>query len=136
MQASRGYDSIICVAGGFNLSSVKDKDIFDKYEEMDRKNFQSALLAAHIAAFQLNNLGFLCLTGAAAAFTGPVNYAYAYSMSKASTHALALTLAQRTEIPADSCVVTILPTMIDTPANRAAMPDADTSDWADPHKIA
>lgn len=60
---------------------------------MDRKNFQSALLAAHIAAMQLNNLGFLCLTGAAAPFTGPVNYAYAYSMSKASTHALALTLA-------------------------------------------
>lgn len=90
MQASKGYNSIICVSGGFGLSSIKDKDIFDKYEDMDRKNFQSALLAAHIASFQLNPLGFFCLTGAASVFTGPVNYAYAYSMSKASTHALAL----------------------------------------------
>jgi hypothetical protein len=39
IQASKGYDSIICVAGGFNLSSVKDLDIFEKYDEMDRKNF-------------------------------------------------------------------------------------------------
>jgi len=134
--ASKQFDSIICVSGGFNLSSVKDKDIFDKYEEMDRKNFQSALLAAHIAAYTLGPLGFFALTGAAAAFSGPINYAYAYGASKAATHSLALTLAERTEIPADSCVVTLLPTMIDTPANRAAMPDADTKEWADPLKIA
>jgi hypothetical protein len=25
------YDSIICVAGGFDIGSVKDKDVFEKY---------------------------------------------------------------------------------------------------------
>lgn len=50
MKASHLYDSIICVAGGFNLSSVKDKDIFEKYEEIDKMNFQTALLAGHIAS--------------------------------------------------------------------------------------
>jgi len=136
MKASTYYDSIICVAGGFNLSSVKDKDIFEKYEQMDRMNFQTALLAGHIAAHQLNAKGFMCLTGAAAAFTGPVNYAYAYGCTKAATHALAQTLAQRTEIPSDSCVITILPTMLDTEDNRKAMPDADKSDWTPPAKLA
>ena len=58
------------------------------------------------------------LTGAAAVFEGPVNFAYAYAMTKSSTHALALSLAQRTEIPESATVVTILPQVIDTEANR------------------
>jgi len=33
-------------------------------------------------------------------------------------------------------VNTIIPTTIDTPANRAAMPDADFSQWTPPAKIA
>ena len=33
------YDAMICVAGGFTMSSVKDKDIFEKYEKMDMMNF-------------------------------------------------------------------------------------------------
>uniref|UniRef100_A0A7S3N065 Dihydropteridine reductase n=1 Tax=Strombidium inclinatum TaxID=197538 RepID=A0A7S3N065_9SPIT len=75
-------------------------------------------------------------TGAAAAFEGPVNFAYGYAMSKAATHALALQMAQRTEIPEHSTVVTILPQIIDTPANREAMADADKEDWQPPEKIA
>ncbi len=50
-------------------------------------------------------------------------------MSKAATHHLALTMAERTEIPQESSVCTILPQIIDTPANREAMPDADKSEW-------
>ena len=38
-------------------------------------------------------------TGANAVFEGPVNFAYAYAMSKSATHALALHLAERQEIP-------------------------------------
>ena len=57
-------------------------------------------------------------------------------MTKQTTHALALHLAERTDIPKTSTVCTILPTTIDTPANRASMPDADTKDWLPPEKIA
>ena len=38
-KASSEYDAIVCVAGGFDLSNVKDMDIFKKYEEQDRINF-------------------------------------------------------------------------------------------------
>jgi len=48
-------------------------------------------------------------TGAAAVFEGPVNYAYAYYIAKSATHALALQLSERKEIPQTSSVVTILP---------------------------
>lgn len=75
-------------------------------------------------------------SGAAAVFNGPVNFAYAYAMSKAATHSLALHIAQRGELAEDSNVCTILPGVIDTPANRSAMPDADMSEWAPPEKIA
>ena len=75
-------------------------------------------------------------TGAAAVFEGPVNYAYAYSISKSATHALALQMAERTEIPVSSTVVTILPKIIDSPMNRKDMPDADFTKWAPPAKIA
>ena len=75
-------------------------------------------------------------TGAAAVFEGPVNFAYAYAMSKAATHTLALQMAERTEIPESSTVVTILPKVIDSPQNRADMPDADHSSWAPPDQIA
>ena len=75
-------------------------------------------------------------TGAAAVFEGPVNFAYAYGMTKSATHALALHMAERTDIPESSSVVTILPQVIDTAANREAMPDADFATWAPPNGIA
>lgn len=43
------YDSIICLAGGFDMGNAKDKDVFEKYEKLDRMNLQSALLTSHLA---------------------------------------------------------------------------------------
>jgi dihydropteridine reductase len=121
---SKAFDSIICTAGGFDMGSVRDHDVFEKYEKLDRMNAQSALLSAHLAANYLGEQGFVCLTGAAKVFEGPVNFAFAYGMTKQATHALALHLAERTDIPKSASVCTILPTTIDTPANRASMGDA------------
>ena len=87
---AKEFDSIICVAGGFGISSVKDEDVFEKYLEMDRMNFQTALLSGHLGTKYLAPQGFLMFTGAAAVFEGPVNFAYGYALSKAATHHLAL----------------------------------------------
>ena len=57
-------------------------------------------------------------------------------MTKQTTHALALQLAERTDIPKSSSVCTILPTTIDTPANRASMPNENKDDWLPPEKVA
>ena len=97
-------------------------------------NFQSALLGSHLASHLLQQQGFLMLTGASAVFTGPVYFAYAYAMTKTTTHALALNLAADETF--EPTVVTILPQTIDTDANREAMPDADHDSWAPPDKIA
>ena len=81
------------------MGSVKDADVLDKYEKMDKMNFQSALMTAHLATKFLDEQGFLMLTGAATVFEGPVNYAIGYAMSKQATHALALHLSERVDIP-------------------------------------
>jgi hypothetical protein len=46
---SEKFDSILCVAGGFDIGNIKDTTIFKNFAEQDRINFQSALLAAHLA---------------------------------------------------------------------------------------
>ena len=103
---------------------------------MAQKNLRSALLAGHLATRFLAPQSMLMFTGAAAVFDGPVNFAYGYALSKAATHTLAVQMAEREEIPESSTVVTILPGVIDTPANQSDMPDADKSEWQPPEKIA
>ena len=77
-------------------------------------NAQTALLTGHLASHYLGEQGFLCITGAAKVFEGPVNWAFAYGLTKQATHSLALHLAEKTDIPKSSSVCCILPTMIDT----------------------
>jgi len=132
---SAKYDSIICVAGGFDVGSVSDISIFEQYAHQDKINFQTALLSGHIATQGLRDEGLLMFSGAAAVFEGPVNFAYAYYLAKSTTHALALQMAERKEIPENSTVVTMMPQILDTPANRAAMPDVDKKDWAPCDKV-
>ena len=54
-----------------------------------------------------------------------------YGMAKAAVHHLVQSLAcPKSGLPPDSNVVAIVPSMIDTPANRkGASADVDTSDW-------
>ena len=46
---SKEYSSIICTAGGFQISHIADNDILEKYHEIDKSCFQSALLTGHLA---------------------------------------------------------------------------------------
>ena len=131
-EAEKNYDAIIVASGSFEAGSIRDDDIFEVYQRVDRANFQSALLGGHLASHYLAGQGMLMFTGAAAVFEGATNFAYAYGMTKSATHALALHMAERTDIPESSTVVTILPQVIDTDANRAGMPDADHSTWTPP----
>ena len=48
--ASGNYDAIIIASGSFEAGSVKDDNIFEIYDKVDRANFQSALLGGHLAS--------------------------------------------------------------------------------------
>jgi NAD(P)-dependent dehydrogenase (short-subunit alcohol dehydrogenase family) len=59
----------------------------------------------------------------------------AYAASKAGVHSLTQALAE--ELKADGVTVNaVLPSIIDTPANRADMPKADFSAWVRPDELA
>ena len=59
----------------------------------------------------------------------------AYGASKAGVHRLTESLAE--ELKGEGITVNaVLPSIIDTPANRADMPDADFSAWVSPADLA
>ena len=59
----------------------------------------------------------------------------AYGASKAGVHALTQSLAE--ELKGDNVTVNaVLPSIIDTPANRADMPDTDPAIWVAPADLA
>ena len=78
--------------------------------------------------------GRIVAVGARAAIEPIANFA-AYSVSKAALVALVKTVALEVK---DSGITAnaVLPSVIDTPANRAAMPAADASKWVTPESIA
>jgi hypothetical protein len=57
-----------------------------------------------------------------------------YAVSKAAVHALTKTIAEENK---DLNIIAraLLPTVIDTPANREAMPDEDKSEWLKPEEV-
>jgi NAD(P)-dependent dehydrogenase (short-subunit alcohol dehydrogenase family) len=67
------------------------------------------------------------MTGASAAL-GTTPGMLGYGLSKSATHFLVQSLAAE-PLFRKATIAAILPTTIDTPANRAAMPDAKYEDW-------
>ena len=78
--------------------------------------------------------GRIVTVGAGAALKGPAHMG-AYSASKSAL--LRLTEAMAAELKAAGINVNcVLPSIIDTPDNRAAMPDADPARWVAPQALA
>jgi 3-oxoacyl-[acyl-carrier protein] reductase len=83
---------------------------------------------------QLQRSGRILAIGSKAALE-PDALAGAYSASKAALVSLIRTIAKENK---DLCITAnvLLPATMDTPANRAADPQADFSKWVDPGQIA
>lgn len=130
------YEAILCVAGGFVAGSVKNTEVFAQAESMFGLNVNPSLLTAHIATKHLAASGLLLFTGAATPFKSTTSDLMAYGLSKTAVHSLAANVAERTDIPTDSTVVTILPETLDTARNRGDMPQADVTKWLQPGSVA
>mmetsp|Transcript_9132 Transcript_9132/g.14841 ORF Transcript_9132/g.14841 Transcript_9132/m.14841 type:complete len:228 (+) Transcript_9132:1136-1819(+) len=129
-----GLDAIIHVAGGFEMGGVQDGP--QPVENMWKVNTESAFTAAFLSSKLLKPNGTFVLTGAKVVFDGNASFAEGYAMSKAAVHQLAIDYYADTIDKTSQRMACILPTTIDTPANREGMPDADFSTWSDPEDIA
>ncbi len=133
-QALGGVDGLANIAGGFVWEAVGDGSI-ESWDRMYRMNIRSAAVSSKAVLEHLaDGRGAIVNVGAAAAGNVAAGMA-PYGASKAGVMALTQGLAD--ELKGRGIRVNaVLPTIIDTPTNRADMPDADTSAWVRPESAA
>lgn len=128
-------DGVACLAGGWQGSGPLETTPASEWDAMLRINLASAHATCRAALPHLLKEGGSVVTvSSRSAETGGAGAA-AYAASKAAVVALSRALALEN---ADRGVRfnAISPTVIDTDANRHAMPRADRSQWTAPEDIA
>ena len=127
-------DALVNIAGGFAYETVGDGDI-TTWQRMHALNLLTALNTSraalpHLAASKAGRIVNIGAMGAlqAGAGMGP------YAASKAGVHRLTEALAS--EWKGKVTVNAVLPSTIDTKANRADMPKADFTKWVTPQELA
>lgn len=131
-----GIDVLVNVAGGFVWEAL-DGGSIATWQRMHTMNVISTATITQLAlpdlktspAGRIVNIGAGAAAGKASAGMG------AYTASKSGVHKLTEALAE--ELAGTSVTVNaILPSILDTPTNRADMPDADFSTWVSPDAAA
>jgi NAD(P)-dependent dehydrogenase (short-subunit alcohol dehydrogenase family) len=107
-----------------------------EFEAMLTLNLRTAFLGSRAAfrAMQPRRRGSIVNVSSLGALRGTAGHA-GYAAAKAAVIRLTETLAAE-GAPYGIRANVVLPGMIDTPANRAAMPEADRSTWVAPEDIA
>jgi NAD(P)-dependent dehydrogenase (short-subunit alcohol dehydrogenase family) len=128
-------DGVGTTVGGFAMASLADAGA-EQWDAMFRLNVMTTwnIYRAAVPAIRQAGGGALVGVGSAAGLRGAAQVA-AYSATKSAVMRLTESLAE--ELRSDRIRVNaVLPTTIDTPQNRAAMPGADTSLWVQPSEVA
>jgi NAD(P)-dependent dehydrogenase (short-subunit alcohol dehydrogenase family) len=129
-------DALLHLVGGFGGGQPVAETPDETWDKMLGLNLRSAytIFRAVLPGMLKAGKGRIVAVGARAAIEPIANFA-AYSVSKAALVALVKTVALEVKDSGITANV-VLPSVIDTPANRAAMPAADASKWVTPESIA
>jgi NAD(P)-dependent dehydrogenase (short-subunit alcohol dehydrogenase family) len=127
-------DALINIAGGFAFEAIVEGDP-KTWQRMYALNVLTALNASQSAIphLQASNAGRIVNIGAMGALQAGAGMG-AYAASKAGVHRLTEALAA--ECKGRITVNAVLPSTIDTPANRASMPKADFKKWVTAEELA
>lgn len=128
--------ALVNLVGGFQMGGRLHETPVEDFEAQLRLNLRPTYLVCQAALPHLQAAGggaIVCVSARAA--LRPFSGASGYAVSKAAVLALVDVLAA--EYGDDGVRVNaILPSVIDTPANRRSMPDADHERWVAPEQIA
>lgn len=129
-------DAVVHTVGGFAMGERVEDAPDSQWQAMYDMNVGSFLnlLRGVVPALRRRGAGAIVSIGAAGAAQGAARMA-PYIASKAALQRISESLAE--ELKEDGVRVNcVLPGVIDTPPNRAAMPDADVSRWVTPDQLA
>ena len=127
-------DVLINIAGAFSFETIADGDP-KTWQRMYALNVTTALNASRAAIPHLtaSSAARIVNVGAMGALQAGAGMG-AYAASKAGVHRLTEALAA--EHKGKITVNAVLPSIIDTAANRASMPKADFAKWVTPQELA
>ena len=130
-----GLDALLNIAGGF-VWEKHEGGSPETWPRMFRLNVLTAANASRAAIPHLKRsaAGRIVNVGANAALKATTGMG-GYAASKAGVHSLTQALADELK-DAGVTVNAVLPSILDTPANRADMPRADASAWVAPADLA
>jgi len=131
-----GPDILLNLAGGFHMASVEETD-FPAWSRMWSMNATSAFLCARAALPGMSASGWgriVNISALPALQPGSPGMA-AYGAAKAAVLHFTQSLAR--EVAGSGITANaLLPSILDTPGNRRALPDADFSRWLPPSEVA
>lgn len=136
LAARPALDAVVHLMGGFAADGVAQETTSETWDRMMDLNARSAFLLfrAALPPMVAQGRGRIIAAGSRAGVAMPAGLS-AYAASKAALHALIQVIAaenKHTGVTANA----VLPSTIDTAANRAAMPGADPALWVSPGSIA
>lgn len=129
-------DVLVNTAGGYRAGTPVHETPFETWDFMLNLNARTVLIASRavIPHMLRQGRGSIVNVAARAALKGDAKMA-AYSVSKSAV--VRLTESMAAELKNDGINVNcVLPSTIDTPQNRQAMPKANYSRWVEPEAIA
>lgn len=131
-----GIDVLVNIAGGFRWERLEDGDP-ETWDQLYAMNLRTAVVCCKtvLPAMLERGHGRIVNIGAGAAAGRAGAGMGAYTASKAGVQRLTESLSEEVK-DRGITVNAILPGTIDTPRNRADMPDADFSRWVAPESIA
>ncbi|HZZ62439.1 MAG TPA: SDR family NAD(P)-dependent oxidoreductase [Roseiarcus sp.] len=129
-------DALLNIAGGFRWEKIAGAAGAEAWDRLFAINLKTALNASRAALPKLleSGGGRIVNVGAEAAVRASEGMG-AYAASKAAVHRLTESLADELKLKGVT-VNAVLPSTIDTPANRADMPGGDFSRWVSPKDLA
>ena len=129
-------DAVVNLVGGFSDGPLVHETDPAEFDRLIRLNLTPLFLLARAAMPRLVERGGGAFVGVSARTAlRPYPGAAAYATSKAAVLALIQALDVEYRKEGVRCNA-ILPSVIDTPANRESQPDADHSKWVQPEEIA
>lgn len=138
MEKHDSVHALICIVGGFAQGGIEDAD-GESIQKMIHLNFESAYFTVRPLIKRSKAIGtplHIIFIGARPAINPEEGKSLvAYGLSKSLLFKLAEYINMETNATGISASV-IVPSTLDTPGTRAAMPNSDPSKWVTTEKVA